>query len=150
MQRGIEVNRIEKAGSLFQEGFNCSQSVFCAYAVEMGVDRETALKVAQAFGGGMGLMGETCGAVTGAFMVIGLKYGRTSIDDDEAKRKTYALVKDFVEKFKARNGTIMCRELLGCDIGTPRGKKYAEEKALTTTICPGFVKDAAEILEVIL
>ena len=141
---------IEQAVSSFQGGFSCSQAVFAAYAVEMGVDRETALKVSQAFGGGMGNMGETCGAVTGAFMVIGLKYGRTCVDDVEAKRKTYELVREFVGKFKQRNGTILCRELLGCDIGTPRGKRYAEEKGLTTTICPNFVKDAAEILEEIL
>jgi C_GCAxxG_C_C family probable redox protein len=150
LQRGVKVNRIEKAVSLFQEGFNCSQAVFSTYAVEMGMDRDIALKVAQAFGGGMGQMGETCGSVTGAFMVIGLKYGRTSVDDDEAKTKTYKLVKEFTEKFKARNGTIICRELLGCDIGTPEGQRIAKEKMLVSTLCPDFVRDAAEILEVIL
>lgn len=144
------MNRVNEAVSLFQEGFNCSQAVFTTFAVEMGMDRDVALKVAQAFGGGMGQMGETCGAVTGAFMVIGLKYGRTSVDDDEAKAKTYALVKEFVEKFKARNGTIICRELLGCDIGTPDGHRIAKEKDLFSTVCPGCVRDAAEILEVIL
>jgi len=144
------VNRVEKAASLFKEGFNCSQAVFTTFAVEMGVERDTALKMSQSFGGGMGLMGETCGAVTGAFMVIGLKYGRTSVDDDEAKKKTYELVKKFATKFKASHGTILCRELLGCNIGTPRGKEYAEEKALTTTLCPEFVRDAVIILEEIL
>lgn len=142
--------KIEDAISIFNEGFNCSQSVFCAFAVDMGVDRDTALKAAQAFGGGMGLMGETCGAVTGAFMVIGLKYGRTSVNDDEAKRKTNALVKEFVEKFKARNDTIICRELLGCNIGTPRGNRIAKDKELFSTVCPGFVRDAVNILEEIL
>ncbi|MEA1958503.1 MAG: C-GCAxxG-C-C family protein [Chloroflexota bacterium] len=144
------MNKAEQALSSFKEGFSCSQAVFAAYAVEMGVDRETALKISQAFGGGMGNMGETCGAVTGAFIVIGLKYGRTRVDDVEAKRKTYELVRDFVGKFKQRNGTILCRELLGCDIGTPRGRRYIEEKGLTATICPNFVRDAAEILEEIL
>jgi len=144
------VNRIEQAVSLFNEGFNCSQAVFTTFAAEMGVERDVALKMAQGFGGGMGLMGETCGAVTGAFMVIGLKYGRTSVNDDEAKRKTNALVKEFVEKFKAKNGTIECRELLGCDIGTPEGNRIAKERQLFSTVCPGFVRDAAEILEMIL
>jgi C_GCAxxG_C_C family probable redox protein len=98
----------------------------------------------------MAQMGETCGAVTGAFMVIGLKYGRTRADDDEAKVKTYSLVKEFTEKFKARNGTIICRELLGCDIGTPEGNRVAKDKELFSTVCPGFVRDAVDILEKIL
>jgi C_GCAxxG_C_C family probable redox protein len=144
------MNKTDRALTYFKEGFNCSQSVFSAYAVDMGVNCDVALKVAQAFGGGMGQMGETCGAVTGAFMVIGLKYGRTRTDDDEAKRKTYALVKELAGKFKARNGTIMCRELLGCDIGTPEGQRIAKNKDLFSTVCPGFVQDAVEILEEIL
>ena len=144
------MSKADKALSCFEEGFNCSQSVFSVYAVEMGVGRDTTLKVAQAFGGGMGQMGETCGAVTGAFMVIGLKYGKTRIDDDEAKRKTYALVKEFTEKFRARNGTIICRELLGCDIGTLEGQRIARDGKLFSTVCPRFVQDAVEILEEIL
>ncbi|MFA5367047.1 MAG: C-GCAxxG-C-C family protein [Dehalococcoidia bacterium] len=144
------MNRIDKAVSLFNEGFNCSQSVFCAFAVDMGVERDVALKTAQSFGGGMAQMGETCGAVTGAFMAIGLKYGRTRPDDDEAKRRTYALVREFVEKFRARNGSIICRELLGCDIGTPEGNRIAKNKELFSTVCPGFVRDAVNILEEIL
>ncbi len=144
------MNKAKEAVSCFKEGFSCSQAVFSTYAVDMGVNRETALKVSQAFGGGMGQMGETCGAVTGAFMVIGLKYGRTNADDDEAKVKTYSLVKEFTEKFKARNGTIICRELLGCDIGTPEGEQIAREKKLISTVCPKFVRDAVEILEEIL
>jgi len=95
-------------------------------------------------------MGGTCGAVTGAFMVIGLKYGRTRVNDDEAKVKTYSLVKEFTEKFKARNGTIVCRELLGCDIGTPEGERIAREKKLVSAFCPKFVRDSVEILEEIL
>lgn len=144
------MNRSEKAVSLFKEGFNCSQAVFTTFAVDMGMERDAALKTAQAFGGGMAQMGETCGAVTGAFMVIGLKYGRTRADDDEAKRRTYALVAEFVEKFRARNGTIICRELLGCDIGTTEGNRVAKDKQLFSAVCPGFVRDAVDILEEIL
>ena len=83
-------------------------------------------------------------------MVIGLKYGRTRLDDDAAKLKTYALVQEFTREFKARNGTIVCRELLGCDIGTPDGERIAKEEKLFSTLCPRFVRDAAEILEEIL
>ena len=144
------MDKVKQSVLCFKEGFSCSQAVFATYAVEMGMDRDKALKIAQAFGGGMGAMGETCGAVTGAFMVIGLKYGRVKVDDDEAKRKTYALVQEFTRKFKARNGTIVCRELLGCDIGTPEGERIAKEKKLASTLCPKFVQDAAEIIKEIL
>jgi C_GCAxxG_C_C family probable redox protein len=144
------MNKAKESVSCFKEGFSCSQAVFSTYAVGMGLNREIALKMSQAFGGGMAQMGETCGAVTGAFMVIGLKYGRTRADDDEAKIKTYRLVKEFTEKFKARNGTIICRELLGCDIGTPEGQRIAKSRELFSIVCPGFVKDAVNILEEIL
>jgi len=144
------VKKADKASLCFKEGFNCSQAVFSTYAVGMGLDRNTALKVSQAFGGGMAQMGETCGAVTGAFMVIGLKYGRTRADDNEAKEKTYELVKEFTQKFRARNGTIICRELLRCDLSTPEGQRIAKDKELFSTVCPGFVKDAVDILEEVL
>jgi C_GCAxxG_C_C family probable redox protein len=144
------MDKVKQSVSCFKEGFSCSQAVFATYAVDMGMDREKALKIAQAFGGGMGGMGETCGAVTGAFMVIGLKYGRFRVDDDAAKLKTYALVQEFTKRFKARHGTIVCRELLGCDIGTTEGHRIAKEEKLFSTLCPRFVQDAAEIIEEIL
>jgi len=99
----------------------------------------------------MGHLGETCGAVTGAFMVIGLKCGQTEdADDKERKKKTYKLVNEFVEKFNARNGSINCTELLRCDLSTPEGLTRAKEQNLFTTRCPKFVQDAAEILEELL
>ena len=98
----------------------------------------------------MGRMAETCGAVTGAFMVIGLKYGKTRVEDEQTKEKAYSLVKEFVDKFKSRNGSIICRELIGCDISTPKGMALAKEKKLIATLCPKFVQDAAEIIEQIL
>jgi C_GCAxxG_C_C family probable redox protein len=95
-------------------------------------------------------MGETCGAVTGAFLVIGLRYGKTEADDDEAREKTYRLVNEFTARFKALNKSILCRELLGHDLGTPEGREAAAEKQLFITLCPRFVQHAAEILEHIL
>ena len=144
------MDRIERAVSCFKEGFSCSQALLSTYGEQLGLNREIALKVSGAFGGGMAHMGETCGAVTGAFMVIGLKHGKTKIEDKQAKEKTYSLVKEFVDRFKSRNGSIVCRELLGCDISTPEGMKLVKEKKLTTTLCPKFVQDAAEIIEQIL
>ena len=95
-------------------------------------------------------MAETCGAVTGAYMVIGLKYGRSDIFDLSAKEKTYKLVREFSEKFKSRNGSIVCRELLGVDISTVEGMKAAKQKNIHGTCCQKYVKDAAEIIEEIL
>ena len=141
------MNKVERAVSCFNDGFSCSQAVLSTYGEQFGLDRETALKVAGAFGGGMGHMGETCGAVTGALMVTGLKYGQTRVEDKEPKKKTYRLVKEFAEKFKVRNGSINCTELLGCDLSTPEGMQRAKERGLFTTVCPKFVQDAAEILE---
>ena len=139
--------RSDRAVAYFKEGFSCSQAVLASFAVENGLSVEQALKVAGAFGGGMGRMGDTCGAVTGAFLVIGLKYGKTRIDDEPSKEKTYRLVQEFAKRFRSRHGSIVCRDLLGCDLSTPEGRKTATENHRTETRCPLFVQDAVEILE---
>ena len=144
------MNRVERAVSCFQEGFTCSQAMLSTYGPQFGLNHELALKVSGAFGGGMARMGETCGAVTGAFMVIGLEHGKTKNEDEQAKERAYSLIREFVDRFKSRNGSIVCRELLGYDISTPEGMKLIREKKLTTTLCPKFVQDAAEIIEQIL
>ena len=95
-------------------------------------------------------MGLTCGAVTGAYMVIGLKYGKVKADDNEAKEKTYALVQEFSRRFVARNKSLNCTELLGCDLGTAEGREKAKGQNLMTTVCEKLVRDAAEILEQVL
>jgi C_GCAxxG_C_C family probable redox protein len=115
-----------------------------------GLDKQTALKISCPFGGGMALMGNTCGAVTGALMVISLKHGKARQGDDDAKVKTYALTREFVKRFKAKHGTITCRELLGCDIGTEEGKRFFDEHKYEEKLCAKFVADAALILEEIL
>lgn len=143
------MNRVELAVSYFKEGYTCSQALLSIYGAKFGLDREIALRIADGFAGGMG-MGETCGAVTGAIMVIGLKHGRTVVEDRDAHRKTNSLVNDFIRVFKSRNGSIVCRELLGCDVSTPEGLNSAREKKLFTTVCPNYVRDAAEIVEQIL
>lgn len=144
------MSRIEEAVAFFKEGFVCSQAVLSAYSAQLGLDRDTALKIADGFGGGMARMGETCGAVTGAFMVIGLKHGRAAVEDAQAHETTYRLMNEFVRRFKLRNGSIVCRELLGCDISTTEGLRSARQQNLFTTVCPGYVRDAAEIIEEIL
>lgn len=144
------MSHAEKAVSCFNSGFSCSQAVLSTYSEQYGMDQAMAFKVSCAFGGGMGRMAGPCGAVTGALMAIGLKYGKYQEGDEKAKEKTYALTNEFARRFKARNGSINCKELLGCDIGTPEGMKYGKEHNLTTTLCPKFVRDAAEIVEELL
>ncbi|MCX5803443.1 MAG: C-GCAxxG-C-C family protein [Proteobacteria bacterium] len=144
------MNNPERAVSCFKETFSCSQAILSTYGPELGLEKETALKVAGAFGGGMARMGEVCGAVTGAFIVIGLKHGKIKAEDEEAKEKTYLIVREFVERFKSRNGSIKCRELLGYDISTLGGIKLIKEKNLFYTICVKYVRDAAEIIEELL
>lgn len=140
------MKRSKLAVSHFKEGLSCSQAMLLTYGQELGIDKAAALKISAPFGGGMARMGEVCGAVTGAFMVIGLKHAVSK----EAKEKLYALVNEFAEKFKSRNGSILCRELLGYNIGTPQGMKAVKEKGLIDTLCPKLVEAAAEILEEIL
>jgi len=141
------MNKVDQAVSCFKSGFSCSQAVLSAFGEELGLDKNVALKVSGAFGGGMAGMAQTCGAVTGAFMVIGLKYAKTKAEDEESKRKTYALVNDFVKCFKAKNSSIICKELLGCDISTDAGKRNFKDKKLMDNLCTKFVQDAAEIVE---
>ncbi len=137
----------EQASRKFRMGFNCSQAVLSVYAEEFGLCRETALKIACGFGGGMGRMALTCGAVTGAFMVIGLKYGNVDANEKEIKEKTYGLVREFARRFEKRNGSSICRELLGCDISGPEGLRNAKDNGLFASVCPGLVQDAIGILE---
>ena len=144
------MSKVELATSCFKEGFACSQALLSTYAEQFGLNREIALKVSGAFGGGMGGMAETCGAVTGAFMVIGLKYAKIKPEDEQATERTNRLVKEFVNRFKSRNGSIICKELVDCDVSTPDGMKTAKEKGVFDNLCPKFVQDAAEIVEQIL
>ena len=127
--------------------FNCAQAIFSAYCQDYGIDKIAALKASCGFGAGMGCMAGACGAVTGAYIVIGLKYGRSDILDLSAKEKTYKLVREFSEKFKSRNGSTVCKDLLGVDISTTEGMKAAQQRNIHGTCCRKFVKDAAEIIE---
>lgn len=134
--------------SLFLEGYNCSQSVFGAFAEELGMDFETAVKISSSFGGGMGRMREVCGAVSGMFMAAGLKYGYYAPNDIQAKKEHYKLIQYLADKFKEKNNFIVCRQLLGLEgkdnsfVPSNRTDEYYKKRP-----CPELVGDAAEILE---
>lgn len=144
------MNKIENAVAVFEMGFACSQAILSTFGVEFGLAAGLALKIADPFGAGMRGLSQTCGAVTSSFMVIGLKFGRTQANDILAKEKIAQLVQEFVKRFKARNGTIICKELLGYDLSTPEARAQVEAQGLFKTTCPKLVRDAAEILEQIL
>ena len=125
--------------------FNCAQTVFSLFATELGIDEKTALKIASGFGGGMACA-ETCGAVTGAYMVIGMKHGHSTSNPDD-KARTKMLVRQFNEKFKQEHGSLICKQLTGFDISTPEGSTNASEAGVFQNKCPAFIKTACNILE---
>lgn len=139
--------RENEAVACFNKGFNCSQAVFSTYCEQLGLNKETALKISCSFGAGMGRMAETCGAVTGAFMLIGLKYGKYLEKDMTSKGKTYELVQEFSDRFRQIHGSIKCKELLKCDISTPEGMKFAQDNGYWDTYCVKYVEDASRIIE---
>lgn len=140
------MNRTEKAKEIYLKNKNCSQAVFSAFAEKYGLPEAIAQKIASGFSGGM-RNAEICGAVTGAVMVISLCDGYCGEDGDEVKMKCYEKTKEFTDKFKKKNQSIICRDLLGCDIFVGDNMQRSAEKNLFQTTCVKMVCDAAEILE---
>lgn len=125
---------------------NCAQSVLLSYADELNLDEITTIKIASGFGGGMA-MAETCGAVTGAYMVLGLKAHAEGKSIQEIKTETKTAVRKFNGLFITRHGSLKCKKLLGVNISTPEGAAEANDKNLFDSICKVLVGSAAEILE---
>ncbi len=141
------MNKSEHAVEQFQSGMNCSQAVLAEYAEEHGLPPDMALRIASGFGGGMGRTGGACGAVTGAVMAIGLVEQASDPRDPVARGRIQETVQSFLKEFVARNGSTQCRDLLGCDISTPRGYQLAAAEGLFRTKCAKYVEDAVDILE---
>ncbi len=140
------MNHKEKALEYYNNNFNCSQGVFTAFATEMGMDEKLALKIATNFGGGE-RKGELCGAVAGALMVLGLRCGHCDSEDVEGKANAYAVSTEFMNRFIEKNGSVVCRELLGYDITKKEDMSIIEEQKLFRTFCPKMVESAAQILD---
>ena len=137
----------ETAVTVFSQSFNCSQSVFSAFAAQYGLDKQTALKLASPFGAGMARRGEICGAVSGALLVLGLARGA---DKPAGKDEIYRLSQEFMRLFEEKHGKLLCRDLIDCDPSSPEGWQKAREAGKFTTLCPVLVRDAAEIVETLL
>ena len=133
----------------FGQGFDCSQVVLSACADRIGLEPEAAKKIAACFGGGM-WYGHECGAVTGALMAIGAKYGHSRPGDTQTKEQALAKMNAFREAFSARQGSCVCREIWGYDLSDPAQMAKIQQEGLLTTRCPKVVRDALEVLEDIL
>lgn len=132
-------DKVEYAKKVFLDGYNCAQAVFTTFSEEYGLSKELAHRAAGGFGGGV-RSGEICGAVSGAVLVIGLRYGK---DKQTCNSKTV----EFITAFRKKNKTVVCRDILDVDISTEEGMNSAKDKGLFKTTCVDMVADAVNILE---
>ena len=140
------MTHVEKARDLFLSGCSCSQAVLGAYALELGIDNDTAMKLASSFGGGLGGSRELCGAVSGMLMVAGLKWGYSDIGDNSVKTAHYARTRKLLEDFKAVHGTTVCSELLS-ELGKlSENPSERTPEYYKTRPCARFVETAAAVL----
>lgn len=162
-QQSEAVSRQDIAESYFRKGYNCSQSVFVAFAKDYGFDEETALKISASFGGGLGRMREVCGCVSAMAIIAGLETGSTTENDAAGKQKNYEVMQHLANEYKKiSGGSIICRELLGLDKakgeqeGSSAGKSDEgsspkpsdrTEKYYQKRPCIQLVRDACTIIE---
>jgi len=141
------MSNVSEAINRFEGEFNCAQSILLTYGLQYGLDEETARRITAVFGGGIAGTGGICGAVSGALMAISLKCCSESAGLSEGKQKAYEKTRQFMDEFNRKHNSILCRELIGYDIGTPEGREKAVELQLFANRCPSFVQSAAEIFE---
>lgn len=140
--------RGDRAKELFKQGYNCAQAVVIAFSDMTGLDEKTSAMLASGFGGGMGRMREVCGAVSGMFIVYNMLNGYSDPADNEGKMRNYADIQRLAADFKAENGSIICKELLG--LSKPEGTHIPEKRTdeyYKKRPCGDLVKIATEILE---
>ena len=143
--------KAQQAKQNFEEGYNCAQAVLLAFCEETGLTREQAAKLASTFGGGMGRMREVCGAVSAMFMVEGLTRGYSDPKAKEEKSAVYARVRDLADRFREKNHSIICRELLIDTETTPGGEPEARTKEYyERRPCGCYVEDAAYLIAEVL
>ena len=142
------MNRSDKAEELFRKGYNCSQSVFAAFADVLGMSVEEAAKIASPFGAGFGKLREVCGAVSGMTLLAGYLKGYDDPADYQSKKEVYALIQKMCAEFEEREGTIICRDLLGLQKGEDLGEPSVRtEEYYRSRPCIGACRAAAEIAE---
>lgn len=138
----------QKALSYFNNSFNCAQSVLTSFSAELGLSEDECLKISCAFGAGMGKQQDTCGAVSGALMVLGLKFGKALNDPESKKENTYDKAKLFLQAFEEKHGSIKCKDLLqGLNMNNEKDLKKINELGLFENACESYIKTAVEIIE---
>jgi C_GCAxxG_C_C family probable redox protein len=146
----MKMTKPELASDYLKKGYNCAQAIIKTFAGDVGMNEEDAVKMASVLGGGIGRTGHICGAVSGAALVIGMKFGSTDNTAKHSRAKAYQKAKELLEKFAAQNKSILCNDLLGYDISTDEGLKQARESGVMVQKCPIVVSSAVKILENIL
>ena len=142
------MNKQENAIKYHRSKFNCSQSVFTVLGTDFGLSEDDCLKVSCAFGGGMGRQQHTCGAVTGALMALGMKYGKALNDTEDKKLNTYTKTREFFMEFEKMHGSINCRRLLnGLDLNDPEDFNKITGQNLFENLCEKYISDAVTIAE---
>lgn len=132
----------------FRDGYNCAQVVLSSKCEELDLERDTALKIACGFGGGMGRKQQVCGAVTGGILVLGLRHGRGERDELPARDNTYRKTRELMDRFERKHGSCICFTLLdGCDLLTDEGQKFFKEEELLKKICIPCVESVIDMLE---
>jgi C_GCAxxG_C_C family probable redox protein len=144
------MDRAEIAIATMGSGFNCAQSILKAYAAELSVEEDLAVRMASPFGGGLGRNGYVCGAVSGAALVIGARFGNADAADTAARDRAYAAVSKLMEKFQEEHHTVLCRELISFDINTSEGYLRAREAGVFQNRCPLFLRSVGKLLDEIL
>lgn len=142
--------RTEVAVEKFLSGYNCAQAVLYSFCDDLHLDKDTALRLACGFGGGMGRKQEVCGTISGGVLAIGSKFGRGEGQDSSFTEATYRRVRELFSRFEAKHGSCTCRALLGCDLNTPEGHQFVKENDLRNKVCKGCVETVVKTLEEIL
>lgn len=144
------MDRIEMATTLFDEGYNCAQSLLAAFGPSLGLDRRTAMKLGSPLGGGLSRTGGVCGAAMGALLVLGLRHGHTNIDDDKQIDLCRSEAREFLRRFGVQRGGTTCPDILKADLSQPGELERAKSEELFQKSCPSAVRSAAEILDELL
>jgi C_GCAxxG_C_C family probable redox protein len=137
----------ENAKEHFLSDCNCAQSVLLSYADDLKYSKELAQKMGAGFGGGMGKRQETCGAVTGAIMVLGMMKGEQVNNNEDLKSYTYESVQELINRFTAEHGSTQCKDLIGCDLNTPEGAAQFKQENMKENVCAKFVETAVDIID---
>ena len=149
MSKKIADRLVVEAKDYFTQKYNCSQSTFAPFVQHLGMDVDLAFRVATPFGGGLGHMGQVCGAVSGGLMALGLAKGNAVVDREQ-KHACYQLAAEFQTRFEEAHGDVLCPRLLGLDLGDAVQLQQARDQNLFAEVCPQFIETAVRLMTEIL